>query len=324
MHRSGRLRLRPWLEEQIESGKYPGVTWLDQSAQIFQIPWRHAARHGWSIDQDATLFRSWAMHTGRYRLGRDKPDPKTWKANFRCALNSLTDVCELQDRSRKRGHLASRVYRMLPPTTPQTTPPRTRMHNTGRTDRFMQQIYHYGFMVNLSVSMDEGICYIMSMLIQMVYEEDNHWGSNPAYLFSRWTQLPVGYRTGRTFVAARSTNETQAVQPTPASPSSSTNPNPAERNTSALELWGGRNDQQEQTEAVFKLMDHFNSTELWDQTGEQNGWRAYTQRNHWHCDSEDFLQTHYSDIYPCWTESSNSIGQQHCDKAVGTDWSTPQ
>ena len=110
------------------------------------------------------------MHVlGRYRLGRDKPDPKTWKANFRCALNSLTDVCELQDRSRKRGHLASRVYRMLPPTTPQTTPPRTRMHNTGRTDRFMQQIYHYGFMVNLSVSMDEGICYIMSMLIQMVY-----------------------------------------------------------------------------------------------------------------------------------------------------------
>lgn len=36
-----------------------------QSAQIFQIPWKHAARHGWSIDQDATLFRSWAIHTGR-------------------------------------------------------------------------------------------------------------------------------------------------------------------------------------------------------------------------------------------------------------------
>ncbi|KAK5873770.1 hypothetical protein PBY51_018782 [Eleginops maclovinus] len=59
----GRLRLRPWLEEQIESGNYPGVSWLDQAAQIFQIPWKHAARHIWSIDQDATLFRSWAMHT---------------------------------------------------------------------------------------------------------------------------------------------------------------------------------------------------------------------------------------------------------------------
>ncbi|CAG5853585.1 unnamed protein product [Menidia menidia] len=114
MQQLGRQRLRPWLEEQIQSGRYPGVSWLDQSARIFQIPWTHAARHGWSIDRDATLFRSWAMHTGRYRPGKDKPDPKTWKANFRCALNSLPDVCELPEHSRKRGSNAYRVYRMLP------------------------------------------------------------------------------------------------------------------------------------------------------------------------------------------------------------------
>lgn len=109
MQQPTRQRLRPWLEEQIQSGKYPGVSWLDQvtpshpqqppqhphrhvhthlgsscflksvklnsmwhniylvrqSARIFQIPWKHAARHGWSIDRDATLFRSWAMHTGK-------------------------------------------------------------------------------------------------------------------------------------------------------------------------------------------------------------------------------------------------------------------
>lgn len=29
MHQ-GRLRLRPWLEEQIDSGRYPGVVWLDE------------------------------------------------------------------------------------------------------------------------------------------------------------------------------------------------------------------------------------------------------------------------------------------------------
>ncbi|XP_017274177.1 interferon regulatory factor 2-like isoform X1 [Kryptolebias marmoratus] len=114
MQQPGRQRLRSWLEEQIQSGKYPGVSWLDQTAQIFQIPWKHAARHGWSIDRDATLFRSWAMHTGRYRPGKDKPDPKTWKANFRCALNSLPDICELREHSRKRGSNAYRVYRMLP------------------------------------------------------------------------------------------------------------------------------------------------------------------------------------------------------------------
>lgn len=112
MHQ-GRLRLRPWLEQQIRSGNYPGVIWLDEAAQIFQIPWKHAARHGWSIDKDATLFRNWAIHTGRYRPDRDKPDPKTWKANFRCAIKSLPDVKELQDQSNKKGHNAFRVFKLL-------------------------------------------------------------------------------------------------------------------------------------------------------------------------------------------------------------------
>lgn len=52
--------------------------------------------------------------SGRYRPGKDKPDPKTWKANFRCALNSLPDICELHEHSRKRGNNAYRVYRMMP------------------------------------------------------------------------------------------------------------------------------------------------------------------------------------------------------------------
>nr|XP_057945769.1 interferon regulatory factor 1-like [Doryrhamphus excisus] len=116
MRPAGRLRLKTWLEEQIESGKYPGVCWLDKSEKVFQIPWKHAARHGWSIDRDATLFRSWAMHTGRYHPDKQQADPKTWKANFRCALNSLPDVCELREHSRKSGRDAYRVYKMLPRT----------------------------------------------------------------------------------------------------------------------------------------------------------------------------------------------------------------
>ncbi|XP_012662441.1 interferon regulatory factor 2 isoform X2 [Otolemur garnettii] len=74
----------------------------------------HAARHGWDVEKDAPLFRNWAIHTGKHQPGVDKPDPKTWKANFRCAMNSLPDIEEVKDKSIKKGNNAFRVYRMLP------------------------------------------------------------------------------------------------------------------------------------------------------------------------------------------------------------------
>ncbi|XP_054846417.1 interferon regulatory factor 2 [Eublepharis macularius] len=109
-----RMRMRPWLEEQINSNKIPGLKWLNEEKKIFQIPWMHAARHGWDVEKDAPLFRNWAIHTGKYQPGVDKADPKTWKANFRCAMNSLPDIEEVKDKSIKKGNNAFRVYRMLP------------------------------------------------------------------------------------------------------------------------------------------------------------------------------------------------------------------
>lgn len=43
-------------------------------------------------------------------------DPKTWKANFRCAMNSLPDIEEVKHKSVNKGHGAMRVFRMLPAT----------------------------------------------------------------------------------------------------------------------------------------------------------------------------------------------------------------
>ncbi|XP_072519092.1 interferon regulatory factor 2 isoform X2 [Salminus brasiliensis] len=108
-----RMRMRPWLEEQINSCKIPGLKWVNREKRIFQIPWMHAARHGWDVEKDAPLFRNWAIHTGKYQPGMDKPDPKTWKANFRCAMNSLPDIEEVKDKSIKKGTNAFRVYKML-------------------------------------------------------------------------------------------------------------------------------------------------------------------------------------------------------------------
>ncbi|NXM75288.1 IRF1 factor, partial [Serilophus lunatus] len=112
-----RMRMRPWLEKQINSNEIPGLIWINKDKRIFQIPWKHAAKHGWDMEKDACLFRSWAIHTGRYKEGEKDPDPKTWKANFRCAMNSLPDIEEVKDKSVYKGSSAVRVYRMLPPLT---------------------------------------------------------------------------------------------------------------------------------------------------------------------------------------------------------------
>ncbi|XP_066447240.1 interferon regulatory factor 1 isoform X1 [Eleutherodactylus coqui] len=109
-----RLRMRPWLEQQILSKKIPGLQWVNEDEGLFQIPWKHAARHGWDIEKDACLFRSWAIHTGKFKVGEKEPDPKTWKANFRCAMNSLPDIKEVRDKSIYKGSSAVRVYKMLP------------------------------------------------------------------------------------------------------------------------------------------------------------------------------------------------------------------
>ncbi|XP_076835637.1 interferon regulatory factor 1b isoform X2 [Brachyhypopomus gauderio] len=108
-----RMRMRPWLEDKIESNTIAGLIWVDKEKKMFSIPWKHAARHGWEMDKDACLFKQWAIHTGKFKPGVTDPDPKTWKANFRCAMNSLPDIEEVKDKSVNKGCEAVRVYRML-------------------------------------------------------------------------------------------------------------------------------------------------------------------------------------------------------------------
>ncbi|XP_016151464.1 interferon regulatory factor 1-like [Sinocyclocheilus grahami] len=108
-----RMRMRPWLEGKIDSNTIAGLMWVNKEESMFSIPWKHAARHGWQVDKDACLFKQWAIHTGKYKEGVTQPDPKTWKANFRCAMNSLPDIEEVKDKSINKGCGAVRVYRML-------------------------------------------------------------------------------------------------------------------------------------------------------------------------------------------------------------------
>ncbi|XP_055015413.1 interferon regulatory factor 2-like isoform X4 [Boleophthalmus pectinirostris] len=108
-----RLRLRPWLEEQINSCEIPGLKWVNKEERIFQIPWLHGSHQHWDLEKDTLLFMRWAIHTGKYHPGEERPNPRVWKSNFRCALNSLPDIVEVKNKTIKRGSNAFRVYKML-------------------------------------------------------------------------------------------------------------------------------------------------------------------------------------------------------------------
>ena len=58
-----------WLKKEIESGKHKGLRWIDQNKQKFVIPWMHASRRQWQIENDATLYKSWAKCKNRYKEG---------------------------------------------------------------------------------------------------------------------------------------------------------------------------------------------------------------------------------------------------------------
>ncbi|XDV41114.1 hypothetical protein PO909_010037 [Leuciscus waleckii] len=110
----GNGKLRQWLIEQVDSGKYPGLVWEDRERSTFRIPWKHAGKQDYNRDEDAALFKAWALFKGKYREGIDKADPPTWKTRLRCALNKSCDFEELVGRSQLDVSEPFKVYRVIP------------------------------------------------------------------------------------------------------------------------------------------------------------------------------------------------------------------
>lgn len=110
----GNGKLRQWLIDQIDSGKYPGLVWENEEKSVFRIPWKHAGKQDYNREEDAALFKAWALFKGKFREGIDKPDPPTWKTRLRCALNKSNDFEELVERSQLDISDPYKVYRIVP------------------------------------------------------------------------------------------------------------------------------------------------------------------------------------------------------------------
>lgn len=77
----GNGKLRQWLIDQIDSGKYPGLVWENEEKSIFRIPWKHAGKQDYNREEDAALFkvtRTWGTRGrdgGRAPGSRRVPSP---------------------------------------------------------------------------------------------------------------------------------------------------------------------------------------------------------------------------------------------------------
>ncbi|XP_033026465.1 interferon regulatory factor 3 [Lacerta agilis] len=88
----------PWLMEQLDTQRYPGLSWLNPERTLFRVPWKHGSRQSICYE-DFQLFEDWAIARGRYRPGIDQRTPSEWKRNFRSALNRKDGIRMFQDNS---------------------------------------------------------------------------------------------------------------------------------------------------------------------------------------------------------------------------------
>ncbi|GAB1298902.1 Interferon regulatory factor 9 [Apodemus speciosus] len=114
-------KLRNWIVDKVESGQFPGVCWDDAAKTMFRIPWKHAGKQDFREDQDAAIFKAWALFKEKSK-GGDIGNPAVWKTRLRCALNKSSEFEEVPERGRMDVAEPYKVYRILPAGTLSTQP----------------------------------------------------------------------------------------------------------------------------------------------------------------------------------------------------------
>ncbi|CAH2303025.1 interferon regulatory factor 4-like [Pelobates cultripes] len=128
------LRLKEWLVLQINSGRYPGLRWENEDRTLFRIPWKHASKQDYKAQQDAALFKAWAIYKGKYREGSEKDDPSVWKTRLRCALNKSPDFQEVQENSQMELPEPYKLYRIVSETRERSENVCTEIHESSQKE----------------------------------------------------------------------------------------------------------------------------------------------------------------------------------------------
>ncbi|XP_065098772.1 interferon regulatory factor 9 [Paramisgurnus dabryanus] len=106
-------RLRSWIVEQVNSGKYRGLEWDNPEKTMFRIPWKHAGKQDFRSEEDAAIFKAWAEFKGKL-AENGSSDPASWKTRLRCALNKSPEFGEVTERSQLDISEPYKVYRLIP------------------------------------------------------------------------------------------------------------------------------------------------------------------------------------------------------------------
>ncbi|KAM3869985.1 interferon regulatory factor 7 [Diretmus argenteus] len=97
-----------WLIEQVGTGQYTGLRYVDQ--RKFRVPWKHNSRKDCN-EEDSRIFRAWAVASGK--INEFPNDKAKWKTNFRCALNNLTKRFRMIMDNSKNSDDPHKIYEII-------------------------------------------------------------------------------------------------------------------------------------------------------------------------------------------------------------------
>ncbi|XP_017278465.1 interferon regulatory factor 7 isoform X2 [Kryptolebias marmoratus] len=97
-----------WLMEQVETGQYPGLFYVEQNK--FRVPWKHNSRKDCN-DEDSKIFRAWAVASGK--IAEFPNDKARWKTNFRCVLNNLSTRFKMVKDNSKNPDDPHKIYEII-------------------------------------------------------------------------------------------------------------------------------------------------------------------------------------------------------------------